>query len=316
MGSFRAVVRRAIFVALVISFCGVDAHAHGGRFRGPGGMVPPGRSRGAMTFDDWSFWLHHNIEPIENRVFAGKTRAPLGDAVKAKALDTVIAMLSSPKLSGHQDTQSAAVLALARMSEKDAAHIQLLKLGLDKRKKTDWLVREASALSLGLLRRDDPKHQLDAAVLDAIRDDLFTVFDDEDYQSRTRGFAAVALGMLGDQPTGASEGGSHALRTTARIFERIDRKYRNLDLNIGMLLALRSQPLGSLTDGHRETLRGWIREHLDKVAEPRFSNLVAGYVTLALGSVGTNDDVDLLLRTLTKRGTRTHSLRPCSRSHE
>ncbi len=305
-GSKTAVVmRRVVLVAWALSLFAADAHAHGGRFRGPGGMVPPGagHSPRSMTFDDWPFWLHYNVEPIERRV-----REEPRPALKAETLEraraATLRLMSDAKAAGHQDTQSAAFLAFARMPRRDASDIELLKEGLEKRAKHkmyDVIVLEAAALSLGLLRRDDPAHQLDAATLDGVRQFLFGIFDDGDFQGRARAFAAIAIGMLGDQPTG------DAAKTTARLFDRLDRDgYPYPDLYIGLLLALRSQPRSSITEPQREQLRAWMREHRRRSTPSTFTSVSASYIALALGSLGTEDDITPLLRRIgSRRGDRT-----------
>mgnify|MGYP007068776063 CR=1 FL=1 len=98
-------------------------------------------------------------------------------------------------------------------------------------------------------------HAPDATELDRVRDALFDAFDSPDLQVRTRCFAMLSLGLLGDQPTlrglpASVEGGAAPLvdaSTAQRIFERAVAKHDNPEYVVATLFALSLQRPDTIT---------------------------------------------------------------------
>jgi len=332
-----------LLAALLLLVCGLDsAGAHGGQYRGPNDEVPPGRRepadatppypppprRGRLPgppvepqpagggsptpqsrppsrgFEEWVFWWHHNTLALNALKFRLYRRAP--DAMRLRAQKEIIPaflrVIATEQI--HQDIRAAAYIGLAKLT-KDPAHIALLKKGLDKKQKQDLIVLEAAAIGLGLLRRADAVNQFQAETLDHVRDFLFQVFEDEDYQARTRGFAALAIGLLGDQPTaGASKG---AAATTARLFTLLRWSYAWPDLPIALLMAVGLQPAASVTEAQREVLRSCISK--GRLGTHEVGAFVRSFAPLALGRIGVAKDVVALGRGLASTRTQDRNLR-------
>ena len=301
----------------------------------------PGTGRKSPTsFDQWVFWWNNNNDDIlhikESIYRLGGTggggltefdkdssnRTNATRATEKEVKETLIpgllwAMDHSNKQ--HPDTESAAYIALAKVSD-DPEHIKMLKNGVyetatgHENKVVDQIVRESAALSLGLLRRKDANRQFDAKELDAVRDFLFTAFDDESLATRTRCFAALSIGLLGDQPTTRATlpttGGGGILYapeattgapTSERLWELIHRKYSNEDLLVCSMVALslqdpRTIKLDWLDELSNTALKG-------KLGKENASDTVASYAALAVGRVGTKDFYLPMAQAMTVRQT-------------
>jgi len=290
--------------------------SEGGRTRPSGGAT--------ITPDSWVFWYEYNKDALQqvkrgiyqfngsNHPFGTMTgygagaRSAQRQGTRALVRTDVIPALlwaMDPKNSGHQDTESAAYLALAKVTD-DPNHIPLLQKGLTSE---NVITREASALALGLLRRERAADQFQAATLDRVRDFLFDTFANDTLGPRTRGFAMLSIGLLGDQPSGSgTTGGAQA--TTARIFELLQRPYAHEDLPVALLMAAGLQPSTTLTPAHYETLRSCVTK--SRLGPNDVSGFVASYAALALGRIGDKDtDVHVLRRVLGSRRTDVHVLR-------
>lgn len=298
---------------------------------GPTSTGPKGPA--SLGFENWVFWYHNNKEDIEQLKSAlyssissesvifdlgGRSRSNRDDSmhdIRGKVKDVIIPALiwaMDEKNSGHQDTESAAYIALAKMAS-EPSHIEMIKKGLDPKLKKDLITQESTALALGLLRRADEENQFTAKDLDDVREFLFGVFTSDDYQARTRGFAALALGLLGDQPTGSKtyiEGATSETdaatdeqmarrRTTSRLFELLKGKYSNQDLYIGLLMGIGLQRPDSISETEREILRTCVTK--GKLYRNDVNNFIRSYATLQLGRIGTPKDVGVLERIMTMR---------------
>jgi HEAT repeat protein len=274
-----------------------------------------GRKTTPLSFEDWTFWYHNNKDDIENLkaalfkirstdnpIFGGSSdtgsRTSATRLTAKKVIDVIIPTLlwaMEPQNADHQDTESAAYLALAKLA-RDPAQISIIQRGLDHQLKRDQIVQESAALALGLLRRADKADQFTARDLDRVREFLFGVFEDDRYQARTRGFAVLAIGLLGDQPTGSGEyAGDEAnaqKATTARLFELLKGKYANNDLYVGVLMAIGLQPATSVSQEMRDTLAECSLK--GRLFRDKANNLVRSYAALALGRVGTAADIKQL----------------------
>ncbi len=278
---------------------------------------------GPPSFEDWTFWYHHNKQDIEhlkvaiyrlhsseNALFASgnedDTNVTGATRVMRRQIESVVipALLwaMESKNSGHQDTESAAYIALAKIA-RDPTQIGVIQRALDQRLDKGQIVQESAALALGLLRRARSADQFGARDLDDVRAFLFQVFENPTYPPRTRGFAAVALGLLGDQPTGsaalAGNPEASARATTQRLFELLAQPYENQDLYVGLLSAVGMQPATSLTAKQRNILAdAAVKGRLYK--EP-VNHLIRAYAAHSLGRIGTRNDIKTLENILTAR---------------
>jgi HEAT repeat protein len=296
-----------------------------------GGTAPEmgGQGRGtksSLSFESWVFWYHHNKADIENLKKALYTRtttesllidigglrrdnrSDATQAITAKVRSTIIPALlrTIDAETMHQDARSAAYIALAKMAT-DPQQVEILQKGLDLTRKPDVIVQESAAIGLGLLRRDRRSDQFPAGDLDRVRTFLFNIFESEDYGVRTRGFAALAIGLLGDQPS------ADEARTTAQLFDLLARRdsFPSQDLTLGLLMAIGLQRGPSLLPEHRAELRaGLLRGVMHK--QP-VGSLVRSYAALALGRVGDRSDINVLHRGMTMRRNKNRDIqRSCA----
>lgn len=275
-----------------------------------------GRQTG-LNYENWVFWYHNNKEDIENLkkalytpvgsenplyVMGGKSESNVSDAThntRAKVESDIIPALlwaMDPKNAGHQDTESAAFIGLAKIA-KDPVHIQAIAKGLDKSR--NKLVVESSALALGLLRRESSGQQFSAVELDKVRALLFDTFEDEKHDTRTRGFAALAIGLLGDQPTGSggTDSSAAAAGTTARLFSLLEKGYSAQDLPVSLLMAIGLQPTTSFSPDQRDILRECVNK--ERIGKQDVQGVVVAYAAQALGRIGDSQDIRILSNAMT-----------------
>jgi HEAT repeat protein len=297
-----------------------------------------GGRKAPTSFDQWVFWWNNNNDDIlqlKEAIYRlrstkeggfgalgqGSGRNDATRATEKQVKETLIpALLWAMDRANkqHPDTESASYIALAKVTD-DPSHIPLLMSGVAKDGKkngeVDQIVNESAALSLGLLRRADKSRQFDAKELDRVRDFLFQVFEDGQYQTRTRGFAMLSIGLLGDQPTTrtrqATTGGGglfHAPDPAAtgevaadRIYGLLQKSYSDEQMPIVALLALSMQPPGDVTREMAGTLKDVALKA--KLYKESVSDLVASYGALALGRVGTAEDIRPLVDALKLKQT-------------
>lgn len=276
------------------------------------------RTRGKQTIgmDSWMFWYEFNkalLQNLKRSIYADpETDSPLvsmgegGHTTRSgstqmtrskveRLLVPALRWAMDPKNAGHQDTESAAYIALAKVTN-DPADIERIQKGITSK---NYITRESTALALGLLRRERPSDQFDATTLDRVRTFLFEVFEDDKQLARTRGFAALALGLLGDQPSGSTRYAG-ATTTTQRLFELLRRSYEHPDLHVALLVGISLQGPDTLGDTEREVLRTCAsRGRLHKNDVQAY---VSQFAALAIGRLsGRGEDVLFLQRLLTQR---------------
>ena len=310
------------------------------------GDEPKVRHNSPTSFDQWVFWWNNNnddILHIKESIYAlrstgggglsefskdSSNRSSATRATEKEVKDTLIPALlwaMDHANKQHPDTESAAYLALAKVTD-DPEHIKLLKNGLyetasgRENKVVDQIVRESAALSIGLLRRKDANRQFDAKELDNARDFLFTAFEDDSLATRSRCFAILSVGLLGDQPTNRSgiptTGGggvlyapeaATGLPTSDRIWDLIHRKYANDDLLVCALVALSLQDPRTIKQEWMEDLSSIALK--GKIGKDTANDTVASYAALALGRVGTKDFYPSMVTAMTARQTQLNTKR-------
>lgn len=294
----------------------------------PGTGTPRARPSGGLDFTDASFWWGFNKEPflemkraIYHRVgtesplsYLGRRAGNRGDnthdirsLVKSTVLPNMLWTMD-PKNNLHSDIESAGYIGLAKIATSPE-HIEMLKRGLLLQPKNarGILVQESAALAFGLLRRTDETEQFTSSELDNVRDFCFSLFENSEYRVRVRGFAAISLGLLGDQPTGRIDGtdeNARAQATTARLFELLKGDYANEDLYVALFMAIGQQPTGSITTAQRDVLRDVVLK--GKLFSRELPGVVRAHATTALGRIGTKKDIQVL-RLAVRGGRASHA---------
>jgi HEAT repeat protein len=295
------------------------------------GSTQPTRGQGTQeSFTDWNYWYHYNSAEIENLKYLLyhplSSESPLFSTgsgtgqrgaqtrwTERRVLERVVPALlwaMDPKNAGHQDTESAAYIGLAKIT-RDPAHIPLLLSGLDPQAGHGQIIQESAALALGLLRRGFKEDQFATLELDRVRERLFQVVEGDKHAARVRGFAALAIGLLGDQPSGSGPYAGDRLAaetaTTARLFERVEARHANPDLYAGLLLAIGMQSPDSLVPAQRRLLAECAQK--GRMGKVKASDLTRAYAALALGRIGTRDEQRTLETLLLARRRTGHNVR-------
>lgn len=205
---------------------------------------------------------------------------PARRAVETEILPVLRALASDPK--EDPDVVASSLLAIAKVTD-DEADVRLL-LAATERKNAPALLAETSWIALGCLRRTAPDQRFRAVVLDRVRDALFSAFDDEGLHVRARCFAAFALGLLGDQPSGDDAWSADARQVVRGLWLRLQEDSAGEDLPVAMLVALSLQPSKGVPDSVREDLRALcVSGRLGKQSRGRW---VRAHAVLALARLG------------------------------
>jgi HEAT repeat protein len=312
---------------------------------------PQQGKKSPTSFDQWVFWWNNNNDDIlhlKESIYRLKaTRGtPWGDVEgnagnrtdATRATEKQVKELVIPALlwaidhenKQHPDTESAAYIALAKVTDQPE-HAKLLMNGVygadgKPNKVVDQIVNESAALSLGLLRRSEKDKQFDAKMLDDVRDFCFAAFEDDGLATRTRAFAMLSIGLLGDQPSLRKAGGptfapngapttgggvlyapdpaATAPTTSMRIYDLLRRSYKDVNLPVALLLALGMQDPTEVAKNPEilETLRDCaLKGRLFK--EEQANDIVPSYAALALGRVGNQDYVMPMLNAMKTKQT-------------
>lgn len=227
--------------------------------------------------------------------FSVQRRVELG---QVHVVPFLLSLLDS-KVHTRDDVTASALLALGRVSQDPGVVEVLFQRLADERAAP--IVRESAALALGLLRRTDPCLQFDGIRLDDVRERLFETADDSHASTRTRAFAVLAVGLLGDQPFGTpyTRDGRLAVRG---LWQRLGCRYAQLDVPVALLTALGMQPPRGVPDGVREGLR---RIAIGKqVQGRRWGAVEQGHALTAMLRLGGPSTHATLLRVLGR--ARTH----------
>jgi len=237
-----------------------------GRDTGRGGRTAPT----ANLEDQWQTWwvlnrlsllpdrteavLHAVVTPgrdqdeTERRAIWSMRRAVIGK----RQVVPLLLRLVDPKTRARNEVVASALIALGKVCT-DHAILEILNDHLRDHRAAP-IVRESAALALGLIARDQPQLQRSAPELDWVRDRLITAFDDEHLHLRGRAFAALSLGLLGDQPFSMPYAKDGRLVTRA-IWTRLEGTEDREELTVALLTALGMQPGAGIPDGVRSGLR-------------------------------------------------------------
>ena len=271
-----------------------------------------------QAYDNWTYWWVYNKEPILRlkealyrlrstggggglTEFSGDSANRTGamrateKAIREEVVPALLVAMDA-RVEKDPDARSAAYLALAKVTE-DPAHLRLLLRGASREDGApndaeSVVVRESAALSVGLLRRTDPARRFDAKMLDEARDALFALLEDGRHPTRTRAFAAYAIGLLGDQPTREPTAAS-------RLARLLTDPYPADDLPVAVLTALSLQPPTSISPETLDALRECtLKARLfGKPASP----LLTAHAAEALGRVGLEEHAQTLALVLSLR---------------
>jgi hypothetical protein len=151
------------------------------------------------------------------------------------------------------DVVAASLLAIGKLTSDPADVERLIAAGA--RKTAPDLVRESALLALGLLRRSPHDHRFPAGILDPVRERLFEAFDDDGIHVRGRCFAAFALGLLGDQPSGDDEYSCDGRQTVRGLWTRLSGRFAGEELPVALLTGLSLQPPRGIPEAVKTELR-------------------------------------------------------------
>jgi HEAT repeat protein len=227
----------------------------------------------------------------------GATAFTRGRVVRAR--DHVIPFLLrvvDPRERMRDDVVASALLALGKLSQ-DRETIPLL-VGRLEDPRSSAMVRESAALALGLLRRTEASLQVTGRDLDRVRAALFVRFDDEEVPARARAFAALSLGLLGDQPFGDAYSRDGRL-VVQGLWARLHENHAHRDAYVALLAALGMQPGAGLPDGVREGLYAIVAGR--RVQGRKWPALERGHALAAAMRLGGPGSTALLLRVLGRK---------------
>ncbi len=282
---------------------------------GPNGTRPGGR-RLAPTqagIVDWIHWYEVRRDRFEdlrasfwqtdrNPVFAvgkssgGSGRMPavrVGDTTREEILRRVLAAMQPE--SGHWlHTEAAGYVALGRVASATdhvAGHLRVLSSA----QAAPQYLQESAVLGLAQLGRDDTGRSLPANLLDRVRATLLRVLADDAYGARTRGFAAVALGLLADQPSLHAEGA--AAWTAENVFRTWITTDMPQDTQAGVMLGLADLDPAAVPRVVKLVLEGCA---LKGRAWPKpVSTHVRAHTLIALAHLGGADSAKAIAKILT-----------------
>lgn len=264
-----------------------------------------GRGRRAAWYGpgmtSWVWWYEANRERYEDlrrRRFqtpaaplfgVGVARGPsvgrltvrVAPRQRERLLGATLAIVNSPA-DQWIHTHAAALVALGKLAE-DPAHVQPLLDALPRASTASAYLRESAALGLGQLKRSDPSIQLPAGTLDRVRTALAVALKDNVLQPRTRAFAALSLGLLGDQPS--AHGDAIASRTAEELFQTWVKGGLPDEVQVGVLMGMVRLPADAVTSVMRLVLEGCALRGRHWDCRP--STLVRSNAILALAEIGT-----------------------------
>jgi HEAT repeat protein len=267
---------------------------------GTGGVPqPPGTGTGGTrtgrlpakkgpSFDSWLFWWNYNKDALLDlrRVLrTGRTASAsgIGEAadvgapgieedvdVTARLVEARVVpiLLASARDDGLDfDIQSAAALGLAKIGRREATPLLMAQADNEGSPPRHRVVEESAALALGLLQDRSP----------AVRAFLGRIALDRGAKTRTRCFAAFALGLLGG-PDAAPADRAESLAFLKALATDEGEADRNLAAAAFVGIGLLGEP-AALPE-----LLGWVRE--ERAGANRLDDLRLSFAVAALGKIG------------------------------
>ena len=267
----------------------------GGSAPGRGGATPGGGKKGKSDANNtWAAWWFFNDDRylnIKAKVRAHETETDNADLftgdggvdtvtkVPAKAIRTKV----NPNLQyavkdPYYDTRAAAVIALGKCGMSDSlSHIQAVLTDEDKR------VRESACLGMGILGNKDAVPILVEIMKNTSAAKKRLDRGTKDILTRTRAFAALAIGLIGTRDNDLSDTG--AIPALVEMIESKDKTHRDLKvcplIALGIMRSKESVPL--------------LINFLNNKDE---NNWARAYAATALGKIGDSAAVPHLVKGL------------------
>jgi len=300
---------RALFAAVVVvvtAFPTVEAFAHGGTALAPRhpGELPPGLPPPGDPIQHlWDTNLDELAaqDPVARVTTDGAAdpellRRRIRETKVLPFLRSVVAGKHGPDF----DLRGSALIALAKTTS-DPSDLALL-VEASGNPSVHKMLREASALAPGLLRRTAPDQQFDAGLLDRVRVGCLDLYDRaEPSEERLRCLAILAIGLLGDQPTRTGAADGPAGPDTARELLARVKASRDVDEQVALLVALGLQARDTVAPDTIDVLR-----HLASTgvyARRGRGPFVQGHAMVALARLTGADASGTFLRFVRERHT-------------
>ena len=264
---------------------------------------------------NWTWWYEANRERFEDlrRRRLQTTQAPIFHVGTARgpSIGSLSIRIAPDKRSALLDatlqvvkdgdgewihTRAAALVALGKLASDDE-HVRLLLAVLHPTSDAPAYLKESAALGLGQLKRTERDLRLPPPTLDRARKVLEATLRDDTFQPRTRAFAALSLGLLGDQP---SVRGQLVSRATAEILFRTwtDGELPD-EVQVGILMGLARVPADAIAPVMRLVLEGCAVRGRSWEEAP--STLVRSMAALTLAEIGDEKSAAALVTLLDKR---------------
>jgi HEAT repeat protein len=222
----------------------------------------------------------------------------MDDPTRKRLREAVAAVLGAERDEHWVVTSGAACVALGKVAVDDAQVQPLLAL-LEPGAEAPAYLRESALMGLGQLRRSEASRRLPGPTLDRVRRALFAVYEASGAAARERGFAAVSLGLLADQPSAAHLGRA---ATVGRLFRTWWAQDLPDEAQVGVLLALGLQRPDGVPASVRLALHKVVRT--GQVLARTFTGTVRAQAAVALGRVGQASDAAAFLALLKDRRER------------
>lgn len=215
--------------------------------------------------------------------------APSARSITTLLIPTLRIVLATAE-QNFSDTIASSTIALAKVTD-DPADALRITASLGDTHLAD-MDREAAALALGCLRRTKPPAAFDGRFYDRLRTTLFEALDDRRQARRTRCFAALALGLLGDQATDEGDVFAKDGRLAIRgLWLRLERPDTDDELAVSMLVGLSLQNPRGVPSAVRDGLRRLAQS--GDAGRRRRGSLPRAHALLALARLGDGDGVGL-----------------------
>lgn len=294
------------------------AWAHGGAFRAPGapptgpGLGPNPVPSAITPGETWqTYWDLNRLGLIPGRDEAAqrgtltprvtdetdpeKAWATRRDGVAREHVIPFLMRVVDPKQKVRDEVRAAALIALGKVCSDTVVHAFFLHYLDDP--KSNTLVRESAALAIGLLRRTHKELQQSPEDLDTLRERLIQLVQDDKDELRVRSFAALALGLLGDQPFATPYTKDGRLVVKA-LWDTFGPKPKNVDVPVCMMTALGMQPAAGVPDAVREGLKEIVLGK--QIHKRRWTPFERSHALTALARIG-GPGVEALLKRVIER---------------